>query len=448
MFVGRKKELKFLEDNFAREEDRLLVVYGHKGVGKSSLMFRFAQGKKLSYYAARPCSGKEQLFLWGQELGMEGADSFDAVFSRIAQERGEEKLLLVIDEFQYLIKYADDFMQALARFRSSLAGACMIVLLSSSTSFVETDFVPRIGQLALSIGSFYKLQELGFMDCVNYFRNYSTRQCMEVFSILGGIPAYWKAFDPSRSPKENIIAGILEKDAPLREEGERIVSAELRELNVYCTLLGGLASGRNKLNDLHLQTGYSRAKISVYLRNLMERELVEKVFSFDNASGINAKKGVYRVGLRYLEFYFRFLYGKQSALQSLPAGEFYERYVEPELPDFHQKHFYKVCAEYLEILNQNRMLPIRADKSGEWVGKNGSIDIVLQNEEGESILAFCEWGKEEIGMEELRHYLQTAREARLTPDHLYLFATGAFSEELKAYTEEHKNLRLIDIDTL
>ena len=60
------------------------------------------------------------------------------------------------------------------------------------------------------------------------------------------------------------------------------LSEELRETAVYDTILATLADGRHgKLNDMYAHTGFSRAKISVYLKNLMELELVEKVLGYD-----------------------------------------------------------------------------------------------------------------------------------------------------------------------
>ena len=56
MFVGRKKECRFLEDNFKKEGSNLLVLYGHKGVGKTGLVFHFARKMHMHYYAARPCA--------------------------------------------------------------------------------------------------------------------------------------------------------------------------------------------------------------------------------------------------------------------------------------------------------------------------------------------------------------------------------------------------------
>ena len=446
MFVGRKKDLKFLEDNFSGQNNKLLVVYGHKGVGKSSLMLRFAADKKYHYYAAGPCAECEQLLLWGRTLGRDVAD-FDSVFETISAGAAGRQLI-IIDEFHNLIRYSENFMPALIRHIKDADSHCMVVLVSSSISFVETDFVPRIGTMALNISSFYKLSEMGFMDCVNYFKDYSTRQCMEVYSITGGMPAYWNAFDPALSVEENIIQKILSPSGALYYEGERIVSAELRELNVYSTLLNCLSGGMNKLNELHTHSGFSRAKISVYLKNLMERELVEKVFPYDNASGINAKKGIYRPTMRLLEFYFRFMFSKRSALEIKTPEEFYKDCVEKEIKEFHQGNFCRVCGEYLEILNQNNMLPVRVAERGEWVGKRGTIDIVMQDEEGESLLAFCDWISEELDMDRLKECLATAKEARLSPDHVYMFATGSFSEELKEYAAANSFLKLIDIDTL
>ena len=111
MFVGRKKDLKFLNENFTGQDNKLLVIYGHKGVGISSLMLRFAENKDCSYYVARPCSETEQLLQWGAELGTEFS-GFEAVFSHINKSTDGKKLI-VIDEFQNIIRYSDSFMPAL-----------------------------------------------------------------------------------------------------------------------------------------------------------------------------------------------------------------------------------------------------------------------------------------------------------------------------------------------
>lgn len=450
MFVGRLKELEYLEDNYHKEGSNILVIYGHKGVGKTSLMFRFVRRKEVSYYCARPCSFEEQQNMWLQELNLR-VDRDEDGLGRILnaqQNTTEQKKVLIIDEFQNIVKYSDQFMLWLIRFLKEQSKEYLVLLCSSSISFVENGFVPRIGGLALGISGFFKVPELGFVDCVTYFKNFTTRDCMEVYHILGGMPSYWARFSDKLSVEENIKRCILHPDSFLYEEGQRIVAEELRELNVYNTILFCLANGLNKLNDLHVHTGYSRAKISVYIKNLMERELVEKVFSFDNASSINAKKGVYRITNRYLHFYFQFMFQRQSQLIMLGSKRFYEDYIKEPIASFHQNGFKRICTEYLTILNEKEMLPIKASKTGEWVGKDGTIDIVMQNEEWDSLLCFCNWEKEILTIDDYNRYLGIIESARLHPDHIYIFSAGEFDENLKLKERFSDELNLIDINTL
>ena len=46
MFVGRKNELRMLNDAYRSGKDELVVLYGRRRIGKSSLVKRFAEKKK------------------------------------------------------------------------------------------------------------------------------------------------------------------------------------------------------------------------------------------------------------------------------------------------------------------------------------------------------------------------------------------------------------------
>ena len=46
MFVGRKNELKLLNDAYRSEKDELVVLYGRRRIGKNSLVKCFAKKKK------------------------------------------------------------------------------------------------------------------------------------------------------------------------------------------------------------------------------------------------------------------------------------------------------------------------------------------------------------------------------------------------------------------
>ena len=57
MFVGRKNELNLIEDAYRTGKDELVVLYGRRRIGKSSLVKHFA-GKKSSFYEFEALEGE------------------------------------------------------------------------------------------------------------------------------------------------------------------------------------------------------------------------------------------------------------------------------------------------------------------------------------------------------------------------------------------------------
>lgn len=51
-FIGRKDELKKLNELYEAEGFHMAVIYGRRRIGKSTLITKFIQGKKAIYYMA------------------------------------------------------------------------------------------------------------------------------------------------------------------------------------------------------------------------------------------------------------------------------------------------------------------------------------------------------------------------------------------------------------
>ena len=117
-------------------------------------------------------------------------------------------------------------------------------------------------------------------------------ECIEGYAIFGGFPAIWKLVDKNLSLEENIIQNVCNPCGRLYHFGVWTVESQLRETSVYNTILTALANGKYKLNELHQHTGFSRAKISVYIKNLMELGILEKDFSVDTEGRDNIQKGL------------------------------------------------------------------------------------------------------------------------------------------------------------
>ncbi len=453
MIVGRTTELKYLNNYYDRAGSQILVVYGQKHVGKKALLKEFISDKPHYYYHARACVEREQQFWWGNELALQGIKTlkyptYSEIFEGIISKRNQKKVI-IIDEFQHIIKNSETFMTELISFVHNQWNRqdVLIILCSSSIGWIENSMVTKIGDAAYELSGLLKVRELGFEYLKEYFSNYSTTDCIEIYSVLGGYPGLWKYFNDRLSVKENICKNLLDKNAYLFLEGERIVTEELREMGVYNTILASLAAGKNKLNALYEHTQFSRAKISVYLKNLMELEIVEKVFSYDSDGRENTQKGIYRICNNLVDFYYTYMYPNMSQLSMEPALTFYNEYVHNHLKAYTARYFGKVCAQYVQRLNEKNKLPFHAEEMGEWVGKVGTIDLIAQGEEN-TLIVGCNWDRTMYTYDDYEWLMMCAKQACVEPDYIYLFSVERFDEKLALEAKIKKTLRLISAKEL
>lgn len=453
MLFGRASELKYLNNYYDREGSQILVVYGQKHIGKTALVKAFMEDKPGYYYLARPCSEREQSYQWSRQLLRDGYEvdqipSFHDIFAKITR-RSSGKKVLVIDEFQHIVRTSERFMKELVAFVHSQwnRDEVMVVLCSSSIGWIENSMITRIGDAAYELSGFLKIREMTFEDIVQKFPNFRIEECVEAYAILGGFPALWNQFDDRLTIQQNICRHILDPNCFLFEEGERMLTDQLREPGVYNTIMASIAAGSHKLNNLYLHTEFSRAKISVYLKNLIELELVEKVFSYDTEGRENVQKGIYRISHPFVDFYYTYMYPYLSDLQMLSVGEFYNRYIMPDFRRYVTGYFKKVCRQHLIKLNSRHKLPIDFDIVGEWIGKAGELDIIAQDEEGQTLIGLCNWERP-MTYEDYENLLGYAKKAKINADYVYMYTAFRFDERLNLEAKIRPNLKLVQISDL
>ena len=450
MLLGRKAELRHLNNYYEREGSQIVVVYGQKHVGKTTLLREFVTQRPGYYYMARACSEREQMYQWGMQMSRDGyeMEAFpvfrDILISITSREEG--KKVIVIDEFHNIVKASGEFMKELVSFMHSHwnRDEVMIILCSSAIGWVENSMVTRIGEAAYELSGFLKIREMPFADLVERFPNFRIEECVEAYAILGGYPGLWNQFDDRLTIQQNICRHILDRGSFLCEEGERILMDQLREPGVYNTIMASIADGSHKLNNLYLHTDFSRAKISVYLKNLIELELVEKVFSYDTAGKENVQKGIYRIGHPLVHFYYTYIYPYRSELEALSVGEFYNSYIVSDFRKYVSRYFKQVCRQHLARLNDRKRLPIQLEMIGEWVGKAGELDIIAQDAQDHTLIGLCNWERPTT-YEDYEALLGCAKKAKINADHVYMYSAYRFDERLNLETKVRTNLKLIQI---
>ena len=375
--------------------------------------------------------------------------NYTEFFNRI-RSGNASKLVVIIDEFQNIAKRDEEFFKAILKLKAKklYPGPVMVILASSSVAWVEQELEERLAEGMKKIDDMIKLDDLKFIDLVRSYPEYSVSDCVKVYGILGGVSSYMNRWNSKKDIRSNICKHILSPNGYLFEEAERYIGSELRELAIYDTILAAIAAGYRKLNDLFNQTGFSRAKISVYMKNLAAFEVIEKVSSFETGGWENAQKGIYQIRSNYENFWFRFVYPHLSDLYMMTPETFYDTYIEKELDDYMNRYFVQVCMEYLELLNMVEKLPIRIHKAGTWVGKTGNIDIIAQDSARNNLIGLCNWSRPELTYEMCEKLFDTMKKAKLKSDHYYLFSAKSFDQELLEKAKEDERLVLVDMTQL
>ena len=61
MFIGREKELKFLQDKYDEKKGHLIVLYGRRRVGKTETLKEFCKHKPHIFYSCTQSTDRVQL---------------------------------------------------------------------------------------------------------------------------------------------------------------------------------------------------------------------------------------------------------------------------------------------------------------------------------------------------------------------------------------------------
>lgn len=452
--VKRTSELKQIQSAYDEPRNQIVLLYGTHRSGLVDTVSEFVKGKKYFYYKARNASPKEQLTQLQQEIERFydikiQKDTYDECFNRI-KSGDPTKLVLVIDGFHLVAKREPAFFESLLKLKKKqlYPGPVMILLLCDSPAWVTDDMKECLKDGADAIDYTYMLGDYHFLDIVRNFADYSVQDCVATYGILGGVSDYIKHWDGKAGIRKNVCTQILSPDGFLYTEAEDYIGKELRELSVYDTILCSMARGNEKLNDLFRDTGYSRAKISVYLKNLAAFDVIEKVVSFDTGGWDNTKKGIYRIKNHFIEFWFRFVYPHQSDLFVLTPEAFYDKYLDKELETYLSRSFSEICAEYLDLMNRMGKVPIDIKHMGTWIGKAGTIDIVAEDDERDHVVGICNWSDEELSYESYQDLLDNMKMAKLRAKAVYLFSAKDFDIKLKSMQAKGENIVLIDMTEL
>ncbi len=364
MFIGRTRELEVLEELAESGKPELFVLYGRRRVGKTELLQRLCEGRRAVYFLAAQVREKDNLRGFREALkeGLGGDPLLDGIefpdwstaLGFAAERAGGERLVIVLDEFPYLCDSSKGLPSQVQQFwdtrgkRSKL----MLVLCGSQVSFMEKEVLAERSPLFGRRTGQRRLEPLRPREALEFFPGWPLRERVLAFACLGGMPAYLRRFDTSRSLLENLGREVLRPEGYLFDEVQFLLRSELTTPHTYNSILAAIAAGADKAGDIALHVGVDSPTAAKYLHVLRELRLIEREVPVSE-DPLRSRKGRYRIADRFLSFHFRHLQPNLSLVHAGRGGRVLEEFVEPDLPrlyddarvDFILDHLHTEAAE-------------------------------------------------------------------------------------------------------
>jgi AAA+ ATPase superfamily predicted ATPase len=454
MFVGRKKELDTLNYEYNKAEASFVVIYGRRRVGKTTLIKEFIKAKKSVYFLANEEIELENEKKLQEELAVYLKQDYirdmtfknwDGIFKLIPESTTEEKLVLVIDEFQYLCMTNKAFPSIFQRIWDEelkkknimiiICGSYMNMMEGLTLSYTSPLYGRRTAQI--------KLSPLSFNETREFYKELSFEEQVKRYSITGGVPKYIEVFKGKNNLLASIEKNVLNSDSFLYEEPNFLLKNEVEKPITYLSILKAIAAGNHKMGNISSNLSISSSTVGKYLSVLQGLDIVVREVPVTEENSEKSKKGLYIIKDNFIDFWFKFVFPYTSYLE-MGRTEYVLKVIERNIIDNHVAFvFEKVCAEMLWDME----LPFQPLKVGRWWDSNEEIDIVAINSFENSILfGECKFWENKVGVSVLSKLKEKAKKVRcLNEDrneYYAIFSKNGFTEELLKYQKE-ENIFLV-----
>lgn len=456
-FVDRELEIATLEKEYAKKEASLVIVYGRRRVGKTTLLSEFMKDKKAMYFLATQESEalnrsafqeKAAAFTKNPVLAETSFDKWDSIFRLIVSEQWEEKPLLIIDEFQYLGKTNPAFPSVFQRIWDEiliktpvmviLCGSLISMMVSQTLSYSSPLYGRRTAQI--------RLKQIPFRYYREFCGDLSRREQIERYAVTGGVPKYIESFTGCEDIFTGIEKNILDRTGYLYEEPHFLLQQEVAEVGSYFSILRAIAFGRTKLAEIACFMETKATDLTRNLKTLIELDLVQREVPVTEENPEKSKKGLYRITDYYIRFWFTMIYPNQGDMEQGNVTYVMDK-IKKRFVTGHAAYIYEdVCrAELCEKTE----LPCHFSKIGRYWDKNTEIDVVALAEEERTILfGECKYLSGAVDVDVLYQLQEKAKRVAWHRDdrrELYcLFSIGGFSARLQELAAARDDLFLYE----
>ncbi|MCX6326272.1 MAG: ATP-binding protein [Bacteroidia bacterium] len=398
-FFNREKEKQRLLKALESKKAKLLILYGRRRCGKSTLIKNALKSNDI-YYMAQQSDEAIQRIQLANTIG-EKIKGFDSVVypdweSLLMNLNNiiKEPLTVCIDEFPYLVKGSVSLPSIIQKivdntvnrkYHLILCGSSQqmmqgLILDSSSPLYGRADEIMKITPL-----------EAGWIGTAIGCK---PEQSVAEYSVWGGVPRYWELRAEEKSFKAAVKNIILDRYGVLHEEPARLFFDDMRESVQAFSILTTVGNGSNRLSEIAGKLNKPSTQLSRPIDNLIQLGYLKREVPFGESEK-NSKKGIYRISDPFMNFYFTFLVPGLSRLELGLTDQVFNVF-ESRLPNYVSFEWESLCRRSVPMKPANG---IYFDIAYRWWGTNlknelMELDVVAESTDKKYLLiGECKWSK-------------------------------------------------------
>ncbi len=336
--IGREKEVQKLKELYNSGEAEFVAIYGRRRVGKTYLVSETFAGKMAFHHAGlSPVELEESnggtplrkqlkhfynsLLLHGMKKSRCPDNWLDAflMLEMFLQEKDDGKRQVVfLDELPWMDTQKSGFLTAFEGFWNTwgcFRKNLMVIICGSATTWIKNKLIDNNGGLYGRLTDEIKLSPFSLKECKSYIESkhvkLSEYDIVQTYMIMGGIPFYLKHLDRGKSLAQSVDNMFFVKDAPLKNEYNRLFASVFRNPDKMKTIiecLGKKNAGYTRQEISKLTGIAAGGTLSDDLEALMASDFIIKYKPF----GMGARDECYKLVDPFCMFYLKFVKDKSS----------------------------------------------------------------------------------------------------------------------------------------
>lgn len=460
---GRKKEIELLNKRFESDRFEFGYLYGQRRIGKSTLLSMFCKNKKSLYFYATDSSDIDIRVSFSNTLNEAKNDiggfyqSWFTFFQALDSYVGDDKVVVCIDEFPNIL-LGRDGKRKNTDFDSSLQKAIdllfikrkfTLILTGSNVSFLNKEIVNSKAPLFQRNTFSIRLEKFEFNEALIGFKDIKDNfEKAKFLCLTNTFPYYISLIDVSKTFEDNLDNLFFNKDAVFVDDPSKVITSDIITSGLYASLIKHISNGFDTVKSLSDVLEMESAKISKYLKELLNSSVVIKRNSFQNSKHVH-----YEILDPMLAFYYRFIRDNKELIHQ-GYGQVIKKRIKYAIDDFINRAFEKLCLTYLEYLSKNLKLDglFLEFENFAFVSKklNRTVEIDIISKDKNALLVAET--KLSVNKRTIKDYLNMLDDLKaeifipFKKIYLYLFGTNGFTDELKSVNDNR--LHLIDLETM